>query len=533
MNLPAEFEEKLNDLTIEKRDYQLSAVSEIIEVLPDRSILLNYPYGTGKTIITLLSFLAIKMQKENAKFIFTSAREAAGLRCRQALEMGKKFGYIESLGYLYDPTGKGLSLRQKSKMYEASTVIFSPITSLMNDYFEIKTKLKINILENIDICVIDEATDVLARDMSGFRLSKYFEMLFKVREKGNKFPILGLTGTRDKHKANAILRLLGKETLMMQRLDLSPYETVTKIHNIRREDYIKIDKEISTQLTKPIETIQKILDPKLSRLEIIKLSYSGVLERLERLNQFPAKLGKYEVKDTEAKSSLAIAFRRLFKLSHSRLLLLESTPGEFLKYIEMDENKDIFKNILEPSKELITYRVDLPKYENPEEKVTRALVQPKIYTAIDIIHEHLFRGAHVLVFTRYLALGNYLARLLNNLGFPEVKYLSGQSTEDTRRIVLKNFDEGNVNVLIFTPLGGRGLNLEAADVVIHLDITTNIDDMIQRRERARGCIEYVLVLEETSEEGKIKDYKKLIGQDKEDEEGEKSTEETTEEITEE
>ena len=39
--------------------------------------------------------------------------------------------------------------------------------------------------------------------------------------------------------------------------------------------------------------------------------------------------------------------------------------------------------------------------------------------------------------------------------------------------------------------------------------------MIQRRERARGCIEYVLVLEETSEEGKIKDYQKLIDKDKE------------------
>ena len=229
------------------------------------------------------------------------------------------------------------------------------------------------------------------------------------------------------------------------------------------------------------------------------------------------------------------AFRRLFKFSHARLLLLESTPGEFLKYIENEDNKVIFKSILEPSKELITYRVDLPKYEDPEEKVTRALVHPKVYTAIDIIHEHLFRGAQVLLFTRYLALGSYLNRLLNNLGFPEVKYLSGQSTEDSRKITLKNFDEGNVNVLIFTPLGGRGLNLEAADVVIHLDITTNIDDMIQRRERARGCIEYVLVLEETSEEGKIKEYKEMIekdegktseteGEEKQSEEGEKEPE---------
>ena len=47
-------------------------------------------------------------------------------------------------------------------------------------------------------------------------------------------------------------------------------------------------------------------------------------------------------------------------------------------------------------------------------------------------------------------------------------------------------------------------------MVIHLDITTNIDDMIQRRERARGCLEYVLVLQETSEEKKVEDYGKLI-----------------------
>ncbi|MHA1417379.1 MAG: helicase-related protein [Candidatus Heimdallarchaeaceae archaeon] len=534
MELPADFEESLEGLTIEQREYQISAVNEIMEKLSEGSILLNYPYGTGKTIIALLTYYAIRQNNPKAKFLFTSAREAAGLRCRQALEMGKKFGFIDKLGYFYDPSGKGISLRQKSKMYAASTAIFAPITSLMNDYYEIKTKLRINILENITMCVIDEATDVLARDMAGFRLSKYFDGLFKFREKGFTFPILAMTGTRDGQRANAILRLLGKNTALMQRLDLSPYETVTKIHKIRREDYIKIDKQISVLITRPIENIQKHLGAKLSRLEIIKMSYSGVLERLEKLKNFPAKLNKYQVKDAEGKTELILSFRRLFKLSHSRLLLLESTPGEFLKYIELDENKEIFRTIHEPAKELISYRVDLPQYENPEEKVTRALVQPKIYTAIDIIHEHLFRGAQILLFTRYLALGSYLNRLLNNLGFPEVKYLSGQTTEDTRRIVLKNFDEGNVNVLIFTPLGGRGLNLEAADVVIHLDITTNIDDMIQRRERARGCIEYVLVLEETSEEGKIKDYQKLIDKDKGegDEKDDEDSEEGKEEVEE-
>ncbi len=528
MNLPSDFEMQLEGLEIEKRDYQLAATGEIIENLPDSSILLNYPYGTGKTVIALLAFLAIKNENPNAKFIFTSAREAAGLRCRQALEMAKKFGFIEKIGYLYDSTGKGLGLRQKSKMYEAASVVFSPITALMNDHFEIRNKLKKDILENISLCVIDEVTDILARDMTGFRLSKYFEVLFRRREKVHSFPILGLTGTRDQQRAKAILKLLGEDAKLMQRLDLSPYETVTKIHKIKREDYIKIDQLISTHITKPIETIQRNLNEKLSRLEIIKLSYGGILDRLQsEPKSYPYRVSRFQIENNEAREDLVKAFLRLFKLTHSRLLLLESTPGEFLKYIENDENKELFRSIIEASKEIISYRVDLPRYDNPEEKTTRGLVQPKVSTAIDLIHDHMIRGAQILLFTRYLALGDQIYRLLNTLKFPDVKYVSGKTSEDSRRITLKEFEEGNVSVLVFTPLGGRGLNLEAADVVIHLDITTNVDDMIQRRERARGCLEYVLVLEETSEEGKIKEYQELFDKDsKKEEESEEENKET-------
>ncbi|MCK4844246.1 MAG: DEAD/DEAH box helicase family protein, partial [Candidatus Heimdallarchaeota archaeon] len=276
-----DFDISIDLLSIEKRDYQIAAVKEIIEILPEKSILLNYPYGTGKTIIALLSFLAIKKVKPEAKFVFTSAREAAALRCRQALEMAKKFGFIEELGYLYDPRGKGLSLRQKHKMYEASSVIFAPITTIMKDRFEMRSKLKDDILKSIDLCVIDEATDLLARDMTGFRLSKYFDTLFQIRKQGNMFPILAMTGTRDKQKAKAIKKMLDENTHMMQRLDLSPYETITKMHQIKREDYIKIDNLLSSLLSKPVETIQKLLDSKLSRLEIIKLSYGGIVERLQ------------------------------------------------------------------------------------------------------------------------------------------------------------------------------------------------------------------------------------------------------------
>ena len=109
-----------------------------------------------------------------------------------------------------------------------------------------------------------------------------------------------------------------------------------------------------------------------------------------------------------------------------------------------------------------------------------------------------------------MALGEQLFRLLNKLQFPNVSLLTGKTPEETRRNIINKFQNGDTNVLVFTPIGGRGLNLDAADVVIHLDITTNIDDMVQRRERARGCMEYVLVLKETSEANKVKEYQELL-----------------------
>ncbi|MHA1977808.1 MAG: helicase-related protein [Candidatus Hodarchaeales archaeon] len=499
-------------LTIEKRDYQLQAVQEILSHHKDsQSILLNYPYGTGKTIIALLVLLKLRMAEPGKQFIFTSAREAAGMRCRQAVEMGKEFGFVDKLGYLFNPQtgGKGLNLSQKMKMYQASQVIFSPIQTLMNDRFQIKSRLKVDIFSNMSLCIVDEATDLIARSMSGFRLSKYFQELFQVRKKNN-FPILAMSGTRDQHKAKYIMQVLGEDAHQMSRLDLSPYETITQIKPINREDYIHNDQTISNLLTKPVGTIQEILDPNLSRLEIVKLSYGGALDRLRGdQSTYPIKLGKHRVKTNDDRIQLINAFALLFKLTHARLLLLESTPGEYLKYTKKEENKEVFSSLLEVSSQIISYRVNLPRYDKPEEVTTRGLIHPKVEMAINIIHEHIIRGAKVLLFTRYLALGEQLRMILETLQYPGIKYLSGKTKEESRHIILDQFRKEDVNVLIFTPVGGRGLNLEEADVVIHLDITSNLDDMTQRRERARGCIEYVLVLQGTSEEGKVKEYAKL------------------------
>jgi ERCC4-related helicase len=502
----------LDGLGIEKRDYQLKATEEILSSLEgSKSVLLNYPYGTGKTVIALLTFLALRKEYPQSKLIFTSAREAAALRCRQALEMAKEFGFVEKLGFLFDPrSSRGLSLQQRIKMYNASSIIFSPITTLMNDRFQIKSKKRVDILNPTNLCVIDEATDVLARSMTGFRLSKFFTELFQVKSQIGDFPILGLTGSRDQHRVKAILDVLGDDPHLMQNPELSPYETITQINQIQRPDYIQLDQQISNLLNKPITSIQETLDPELTRLDIIKMSYGGVLDRLRDVQGgYPIKVGKYQIENDGDRNQLIHAFSLLFKLMHSRLLLLESTPGEFLRYIKLEENRESFQNLIDISSDLISHRAEFPIFDKLDEKTTRGLIHPKVESAISIIYEHLVRGAKILLFTRYLALGDQINMLLKGLKFPGVKYLSGKTPEDTRRIIIEQFQKEDVNVLIFTPVGGRGLNLGEADIVIHLDITSNLDEMTQRRERARGCLEYVLVLSSTSEEEKVKGYAKL------------------------
>ncbi|MFX0152332.1 MAG: DEAD/DEAH box helicase family protein, partial [Candidatus Hodarchaeota archaeon] len=67
MDYPIIDDASIQGLTIEKRDYQLAATQEIINTLPkSNAVLLNYPYGTGKTIIALLTFLYLKQSNPQA-----------------------------------------------------------------------------------------------------------------------------------------------------------------------------------------------------------------------------------------------------------------------------------------------------------------------------------------------------------------------------------------------------------------------------------------------------------------------------------
>lgn len=86
---------------------------------------------------------------------------------------------------------------------------------------------------------------------------------------------------------------------------------------------------------------------------------------------------------------------------------------------------------------------------------------------INMITEMLDEGRKILLFSQFTSMLQLIEQQLNSLNIPYVK-LTGQTKD--RETPIRNFQEGKVSLfLISLKAGGTGLNLTAADTIIHYD----------------------------------------------------------------
>lgn len=93
----------------------------------------------------------------------------------------------------------------------------------------------------------------------------------------------------------------------------------------------------------------------------------------------------------------------------------------------------------------------------------------KMDTCIELI-ENAIEGEHrLLVFSQFVTMLTKIEQELKKRNIP-VLLLSGKNTKEERRTMVEEFQRGQVPVfLISLKAGGTGLNLTAADIVIHFD----------------------------------------------------------------
>ena len=130
----------------------------------------------------------------------------------------------------------------------------------------------------------------------------------------------------------------------------------------------------------------------------------------------------------------------------------------------------------------------------------------KLSTFLEIAAELKDNGHRALVFSQFVTHLSIVRDALDKQGF-SYQYLDGSTSPVKREIAVKKFQAGEGDLfLISLKAGGLGLNLTAADFVIHLDpwwnpaIEDQASDRAHRIGQSRPVTVYRLVAEHTIEE---------------------------------
>ena len=130
----------------------------------------------------------------------------------------------------------------------------------------------------------------------------------------------------------------------------------------------------------------------------------------------------------------------------------------------------------------------------------------KLETCMELVSQAIEGGHKVLLFSQFTSM---LALLSERLAAERVRYLTltGSTSKEERERLVKRFQAGEADVfLISLKAGGVGLNLTAADVVIHYDPWWNTAAQDQATDRAhrigqrRDVSVFKLIVEGTIEE---------------------------------
>jgi ATP-dependent RNA helicase RhlE len=128
--------------------------------------------------------------------------------------------------------------------------------------------------------------------------------------------------------------------------------------------------------------------------------------------------------------------------------------------------------------------------------------------------EHLLRGDEVsraIVFTRTKHGANKVARKLENAGI-EAEAIHGNKSQSARQRALRNFKNGDVNVLVATDIAARGIDVDAVSHVFNYELPHEPESYVHRigRTGRAGATGAAWSLVDPSECGRLRAVERLI-----------------------
>ena len=182
-------------------------------------------------------------------------------------------------------------------------------------------------------------------------------------------------------------------------------------------------------------------------------------------------------------------------LSREQIALYKETLDVSIEDIEANEGikrKGIVLKLINSLKQICNHPSQFTKSKNYS-----IYESGKLEVLMDTLSNILENNEKVLIFTQYVQMGNIIKDLVEKTFKEEVLFLNGSLSRKKRDSMVKKFQNNSQNKIFIVSLkaGGTGLNLTAAQNVIHYDLWWNpaVENQATDRAYRIGQSENVMV----------------------------------------
>ena len=160
-------------------------------------------------------------------------------------------------------------------------------------------------------------------------------------------------------------------------------------------------------------------------------------------------------------------------------------------------------------------RIDVERKQAPAKGITQALYPVPANLKVELLHELLSRDeiGNAIVFCRTKHRANRVAEKLEKHGVP-VARIHGNRSQAQRTDALAGFKTGRYRVLVATDIVARGIDVEALEHVVNLDVPNAPEDYIHRvgRTARADAVGDAYTFVSPEEEHEIRDIERKLGQ---------------------
>jgi len=477
--------------SVELREYQIN----IANSGKNNNTLVVLPTGLGKTIIALL-IIADKLENKKDKILFLAPTKPLVIQHAQFL---KQFLTIEE-DIIAVFTGE-VSPSKRKEIWDKNQIIVSTPQVIENDLLSKRLSLK-----DVSFIIFDEAHHAVGEYAYVF----VSEMYQKQREKRH---VLGITASpgNDISKILEVCKNLDTDNIEIRTKydpDVKPY-----VHDL------KINWKEITLPSEFIYTIQLLRKALSERLKILKENHIIESASVSLINR--TKLLEAQKKIQREIRSKVKPPKILFKTAsvqseamkiHYALELLQTQGINTLKNYFQRVGKEASSR--DGSKASRGIMSDNNILEAVAYVKSLNIEHPKLGEVVKIIKKQLEikPSSKIIIFTHYRDTSSHVTELLKSVEKAKPARFIGQAgrdgdkglTQKEQAQVIKQFKEGEYNVLIATSVAEEGLDIPSTDMVVFYEPIPSEIRLIQRRGRTGRKMPgkvIILITKGTSDEG--------------------------------